>query len=76
MHTIRLLQSVEQILTTGNLTIKVSNREELLSIKAGEKEYADLLQLADDLMVSIEKQNQTSTLPERPNEQNAIDIFS
>jgi uncharacterized protein len=36
MHTIRLLQSAEKILLTGNLQLKVSNRAELLSIKAGD----------------------------------------
>ena len=34
MHTIRLLQTAEQILSTGKLSIRVSNREELLDIKA------------------------------------------
>ena len=72
MHTIRLLQTAEQILSTGKLNIRVSNREELLSIKAGEKEYEDLLQMADDLISSIEKDYQTTSLPERPNEGKAI----
>ena len=72
MHTIRLLQTAEQILATGKLNIRVSNREELLSIKAGEKEYDDLLQMADDLIASIEKQYETSALQEKPNEEKAI----
>lgn len=75
MHTIRLLQSAEQILIMGNLNIKVPNREELLSIKSGEKEYDDLLKLADDLMVSIENHYEVSTLPDRPNEEKAIQIL-
>jgi hypothetical protein len=33
MHTIRLLQTAEQILSTGKLNIRVSIREELLDIK-------------------------------------------
>jgi hypothetical protein len=75
MHTIRLLQSVEQILAMGNLTIKVFYREALLFIKAGEKEYDDLLQLAYDLMLSIANYSQTNTLPEHPDEQKPIDIL-
>lgn len=47
MHTIRLLQTAEQILAKGTLNIKVPNREELLTIKAGEMEYDALLQMAD-----------------------------
>ena len=67
MHTIRLLQSAEQILKTGTLNIKVSNREELLAIKAGEMEYDDLLQMADNLVASIENAYETSSLLETPN---------
>lgn len=72
MHTIRLLQTAEQILSTGKLNIRVSNREELLDIKAGNKEYDDLLQMADNLIASIENHYQTSTLPEKPDEEKAI----
>lgn len=72
MHTIRLLQTAEQILSTGKLNIRVSNREELLDIKAGNKEYDDLLEMADNLIVSIENHYQTSNLPEKPDEEKAI----
>jgi uncharacterized protein len=72
MHTIRLLQTAEQILSTGKLNVRVKNREELLDIKAGNKEYDNLLQMADDLIVSIEKYYETSALQERPNEEKAI----
>ena len=72
MHTIRLLQTAEQILQKGTLNIKVSNRAELLAIKAGEMEYDALLEMADTLIVSIEKHYQTSSLPERPDEKKAI----
>jgi predicted nucleotidyltransferase len=72
MHTIRLLQSAEQILATGTLNIKVTNREELLDIKSGLMEYDALLQKADDLIERIEVLYQTSTLPETPNEKKAI----
>lgn len=73
MHTIRLLQTAEQILQNGTLNIKVSNRAELLAIKAGEMEYDALLALADTLIGSIEKHYQTSTLPERPDSLKAIE---
>ncbi|CAD0009282.1 nucleotidyltransferase domain-containing protein [Flavobacterium chungangense] len=72
MHTIRLLQTAEQILSTGKLNIRVSNREELLDIKAGNREYDDLLEMADNLIASIESHYQTSTLPEKPDEEKAI----
>jgi len=66
MHTIRLLQTAEQILSKGTLHIKVTNRDELLAIKAGKMEYDDLLLMANNLIVSIENQYETSTLPETP----------
>lgn len=75
MHTIRLLQTAEQILSTGKLNIRVPNREELLDIKAGNKEYDDLLVMADNLIVSIENHYQNSTLPEKPDEEKVIQIL-
>ncbi len=75
MHTIRLLQTAEQILATGNLNIRVNNREELLAIKAGEMEYDALLQKADHLIASIEKLSETSNLLEFPNSEKAINIL-
>ncbi|WP_269242421.1 nucleotidyltransferase domain-containing protein [Flavobacterium limnophilum] len=73
MHTIRLLQTAEKILSTGKLNIRVSNREELLDIKAGNKEYDDLLEMADNLIESIENHCETSYLPESPNVEKAIE---
>jgi uncharacterized protein len=75
MHTIRLLQTAEQILVTGKLNIRVSNREELLSIKAGEKEYDAILQMADNLIASFEKHYETSNLQEKPNEEKVLKIL-
>ncbi|MDR6967482.1 hypothetical protein J2X31_001493 [Flavobacterium arsenatis] len=72
MHTIRLLQTAEQILSTRTLNIRVSNREELLAIKAGEMEYDALLEMADNLIASIENHYTTSVLPDRPDEEKAI----
>jgi len=72
MHTIRLLQTAEQILSTGKLNIRVPNRDELLDIKAGNKEYDDLLEMADNLIISIENCYQNSTLPEKPDEEKVI----
>ena len=72
MHTIRLLQTADQILTTGKLDIRVQNRDELLAIKAGAMEYDVLLEMTDNLMDAIESHYVTSNLPERPDEDKAI----
>ena len=68
MHTIRLLQVAEEILTTGQLRLKRPNREELLSIKAGNAEYDDLLHQSTELIQRIEAAYLSSPLPEMPDE--------
>jgi hypothetical protein len=71
MHTIRLLQVADEILTTGKLQVKRSNRDELLAIKTGQFEYEDLLKIADELIVRIEASYQQSHLPETPDAKKA-----
>ncbi|MNG41814.1 hypothetical protein D3C84_1312370 [compost metagenome] len=46
-----------------------------MSIKAGKKEYDNLLQMADNLIASIEKHYETSTLQEKPDEEKVIKIL-
>jgi hypothetical protein len=66
MHTIRLLQVAEEILSTGKLQVLRPNRDELLAIKAGNHQYDELLALANILMERIEAAAQMSTLPPEP----------
>ncbi|MGD1320180.1 nucleotidyltransferase domain-containing protein [Chryseobacterium sp. 2R14A] len=66
MHTIRLLQSCEQIFKTNSLQIRVENRDELLDIKAGNWSYDDVMKKAETLIKSIEYYHSVSTLPEFP----------
>ncbi|UFH33940.1 nucleotidyltransferase domain-containing protein [Chryseobacterium sp. C-71] len=66
MHTIRLLQSCEQIFKTNSLNIRVENRDELLDIKAGNWSYDDVMKKAETLIQSIEYHHSISTLPEYP----------
>jgi uncharacterized protein len=69
MHTIRLLQVAEEILTTGTLNVKRPNRLELLSIKTGQFQYDELLTMAHSLMDRIESAYDKSLLPELPDTQ-------
>ncbi|WP_426477674.1 nucleotidyltransferase domain-containing protein [Chryseobacterium sp. CBSDS_008] len=66
MHTIRLLQSCEQIFKTSSLTIRVENRDELLDIKAGNQSYENVMKKAETLIQSIENHYPTSNLPDSP----------
>jgi hypothetical protein len=73
MHTIRLLQVAEEILTTGTLNVKRPNRAALLSIKAGDFQYDELLTMAQSLMDRIEAVYDKSPLPPFP-EQEKIEL--
>ncbi|WBV60304.1 nucleotidyltransferase domain-containing protein [Chryseobacterium camelliae] len=66
MHTIRLLQSCEQIFKTNSLNIRVENRDELLDIKAGNWSYENVMKKAENLIKSIEHYHSVSTLPDYP----------
>jgi hypothetical protein len=66
MHTIRLLQSCEQIFKTNSLNIRVENRDELLDIKAGNWSYEAVMKKAEHLIKSIEHYHSISTLPDFP----------
>lgn len=66
MHTIRLLQSCEQIFKTNSLNIRVDNRDELLDIKAGNWSYENVMKKAEDLIRSIEHYHSVSILPDYP----------
>lgn len=75
MHTIRLLQVALEIGETGALQVKRPNREELLSIKTGRFDYDYLLTMADLLMEKIDAAYATSTMPEAPDKETAIDLL-
>ncbi|ALM49818.1 nucleotidyltransferase [Flavobacterium psychrophilum] len=75
MHTIRLLQSAEQILRDGKLSIRVTNREELLGIKSGNMEYDYLLNMADNLLASIDRLYFDTILPPAPDNEKAEAIL-
>lgn len=66
MHTIRLLQSCEQIFKANSLNIRVDNRDELLDIKAGNQSYESVMQKAENLIQSIENHYSISRLPNAP----------
>ncbi len=66
MHTIRLLQTAAEILETGILNIRRTNRDELLAIKSGIFEYDELLNMSDALMERIDTAYYLSALPDMP----------
>lgn len=66
MHTIRLLQVALELLSTGQLSVHRSNRDELLAIKSDKYTYDELMDMAAQLMLQIKSAATVSTLPLEP----------
>lgn len=75
MHTIRLLQVAEEILREGKINVRRKNREELLSIKRGEKEYEDLLAMAEELIKQIDDNVKLTALQEKPDADSITELL-
>lgn len=69
MHTIRLLQVALELLQTGRIAVRRSNRDELLAIKSGKYTYDALMEMAAELMQKIESATITSPLPPEPDKE-------
>ncbi len=69
MHTIRLLQSAEELLRDGELIVRRPNREFLLDIRFGKafRNYDDFKKFAQDLISKIRKMETISDLQKEPN---------
>ncbi|MEK7254655.1 MAG: nucleotidyltransferase domain-containing protein [Bacteroidota bacterium] len=66
MHTFRLLDMAEEIARYGKIQVRRHNRDILLKIRAGEFEYDDLLQQAEERIENIHVLFEASDLPEKP----------
>jgi len=66
MHTIRLLTMCEEIGSQEKLNVKREDRDYLLSIKKGEFEYNELLELAESKIPAINNAYENCGLPEFP----------
>jgi len=67
MHTFRLLDMAEEILSTGDIHVRRSNRTALLEIRSGLFEYNTLMQKAEEKVARIEQLYSNASLPEIPN---------
>lgn len=78
MHTFRLLHMAEEILRHGKLIVKRPDRAFLLSVRAGQFAYDELVQLAEQKLAAVDKAYQISKLPAAPDldvlEQVAIQV--
>ena len=67
MHTFRLLNMAEEIARDGEVIVFRSDRKELLKIRSGDYDYAELLLMAEEKVSLIEDLFATADLPETPN---------
>jgi predicted nucleotidyltransferase len=63
MHCFRLLETGIEIATTGNLNVVRPNRQELLDIRSGKFKYGDLIDLAEEKVVELDKAFDECDLP-------------
>ncbi len=70
MHTFRLLDTALDIAEQGKVIVKRPNRDFLLSVKAGEFEYDELVVMAEEKRQQLTKAFAKSDLPDTPNRGN------
>ncbi|MBT34044.1 MAG: nucleotidyltransferase [Thalassobius sp.] len=68
MHTFRLLDMAEEILSQEKIIVKRPNRQELLDIRSGKFDYDYLINMAEEKIQRIEDLAFKSKLPEKPDE--------
>lgn len=66
MHTIRLLSMAEEIARFKEINVFRSDRDFLLSIKAGKYSFDDLTEMVNEKMLLIDQAYEKSDLPETP----------
>jgi len=64
MHCVRMLEMAIKVAYTGDVQIVPPNREFLLSIRRGEQEYDEILQLVKNREEELNKAFESSPLPE------------
>lgn len=67
MHLVRLMRMCEEIMITGKVQVKRSDREELLAIRSGAWSYEQLIEWADTMDKSMDTLYKQSKLPHSPN---------
>ena len=71
MHTVRLLQMAYDIATLGEIVVKRTNRDELLTIKQGGFDYDELTAMISQLYDTVQHAFEKSPLPEYPDKKQA-----
>ena len=75
MHTFRLLDMGIEIAETNEVNVTRPNRDFLLSIKNGDFEYDQLVEMAEAKLKTLERRFEASRLPETPDHAKAEELL-
>lgn len=75
MHVFRLLKMAKEIAISSEINVFRKDREFLLSIKAGEFEYDELVQKAEKMKEELPKLFEKSNLPVQPNAKKVNEVL-
>ncbi|MBF84446.1 MAG: hypothetical protein CL489_08235 [Acidobacteria bacterium] len=71
-HSFRACYQLIQLYTQGTMTFPIPNREEVLSVKLGEKDYKGYVEpKLNDLMEQVEELAKNSNFPDKPDRKSA-----
>lgn len=62
LHCVRVLQTLQELVDTGNYNVRRNNREELLSIKHGDVDLETILEASNKILETIDERVETSSL--------------
>jgi len=75
MHLCRLMKMCKEILSTGKVNVKRSDREELLAIRNGTWSYDRIVEFAENIEKECDQLYVTSTLPREPDRAKIDDLI-
>tara|TARA_Y100000310_G_scaffold341482_1_gene440759 strand:- start:1327 stop:2238 length:912 start_codon:yes stop_codon:yes gene_type:complete len=75
-HSVRLVQQLEELISTGHITFPRPNADILLDIRTGKIDKDEFLKIYDDSKSKAEMAKNVSILPDRPNEKQVWNIYT
>lgn len=75
MHAVRVQEEAKELLSTGFITFPRPERDLLLQIRKGELPYKEVALLIEGGLIELEHIQQTSLLPEKPDQNTAENII-
>jgi len=74
-HSVRLVQQLEELMSTGHITFPRPNADILLDIRTGQIDKEEFLKIYDDSKSKAEMAKNISILPDKPDEKQVWNIY-